>query len=124
MITLLPEKDKKTVKKIFDGKSIEYNENSGCMIAKSGDEILGMCLYYLDKRSMTVLYIEPTNDIMLLDGILRSTIHIATESFVLDIKYADKSYEDIFEKLGFIKDKSTNSIDADKLFKGCGCCGG
>ena len=121
MITLLPERDKKTVKEIFDERNIEYNENSGCMIAKSGEETLGMCLYYLDNKSMTILHIEPKDDIMLLDGILRSTIHVATENFILDIKYADKSYEEVFEKLSFIKDKTAKRLDADKLFKGCNC---
>ena len=121
MITLMPERDKDTVKDIFKSKSIEYNENSGCVLAKSGEEILGMCLYYLDNKSMTILHIEPKDDIMLLDGILRSTIHVATENFVLDIKYADKTYEETFEKLGFIKDKTAKSLDADKLFKGCNC---
>ena len=121
MITLMPEMDIDTVKEIFGSKNIEYNENAGCVLAKSGEEILGMCLYYLDKKSMTILSIEPKDNIMLLDGILRSTIHVATENFVLDIKYADKSYEEVFEKLGFIKDKTTKSLDADKLFKGCNC---
>ena len=121
MITLMPERDKDTVKEIFVSKNIEYNENAGCVLAKSGEEILGMCLYCLDDKSMTVLHIEPKDDIMLLDGILRSTIHTATEKFVLNIKYADDSYEEVFEKLGFIKDKTAKSLDADKLFKGCNC---
>lgn len=121
MITLLPEKEKNTVKKIFDSKNIEYTDNSGCVTAKFGEEVLGMCLYYLDKKSMTILHIEPTDDIMLLDGILRSTIHVATESFVLDVRYGEKTDERIFEKLDFIKDKTTRSLDVDKLFKGCNC---
>ncbi len=121
MITLMPERDKDTVKEIFEKKNIEYNENAGCVTARAEKEILGMCLYYLDNKSMTVLHIEPKDDIMLLDGILRSTIHVATENFVLDIKYDDKSYEQVFENLGFVKDKNTRSLDADKLFKGCNC---
>lgn len=121
MITLLPEKEKIAIKKIFDSKNIEYNDNSGVVTAKFKDEILGMCLYYLDDKCMTILHIEPTDDIMLLDGILRSTIHVATEKFVIDVKYDSGIDAEVFRKLDFIKDENEKSLDVDKLFRGCNC---
>ena len=121
MITVLPSKDREEIKRIFSEKNVEYCENSGCVIAKQGDEVLGKCLYNLDEKCMTILEIEPKDDIMLLDGILRSTLHIATERSIMDAKYSKKSDEKIFETLKFIKDKNLRTLDTDKLFGGCKC---
>ncbi len=121
MITVLPSKDKEEIKKIFKEQNIKFCENSGCVIAKFGEEVLGKCLYYLDDNCMTVLKIEPKDDLMLLDGILRSTLHIATERSIMKAVYSDVSDESIFEKLGFIKDKNLRTLDTDRLFLGCSC---
>lgn len=121
MITVSPSKDTEEIKRIFKEQNIEYCENSGCVIAKQGDEVLGKCLYNLDEKCMTILEIEPKEDIMLLDGILRSTLHIATERSIMKAIYTDNSYENIFEKLGFLKDKNLRTLDTDKLFGGCEC---
>ncbi|MCQ2455559.1 MAG: hypothetical protein MJ090_05420 [Clostridia bacterium] len=121
MITLLPEKDNAVIKKAFEDKNIEYNENAGMLSVKSGDEMLGFCLYFLDSEKMTIAEIEPKDDIMLVDGIVRSTIHIASERFILDIRYSENIDENVFEKIGFIKDKNKRTLDADKLFGGCAC---
>lgn len=121
MITLLPEKNKDIIKKTFDENNLEYNENCGVLFAKSGEEILGFSLYSLSKEQMTIFKITAENDILLADGIIRSTLHIATEKFVLDARYSDSADKTVFEKLGFIKDENEKTLDTDKLFRGCNC---
>ena len=121
MITVSPSKDTEEIKRIFKEQNIEYCENSGCVIAKQGDGVLGKCLYNLDEKCMTILDIEPKDDIMLLDGILRSTLHIATERSIMKATYVDTSFESVFETLKFIKDKPSRTLDTDRLFGGCEC---
>ena len=122
MITLAPLKEKAEIEKYFKSKGILTDENSGCLIAQSGGEILGFSLYSLTKDKMTVHYIEPINDIALADGILRSTIHIACENNVYDTFYSESLDEDFLKKIGFIKNSDEKSLDTEKLFKSCRGC--
>lgn len=121
MITVSPLKDKKLIENFFQEQNYEFNENSGCVAAMDGDEVLGKCLYYLYEKGITVLSVEPHNDLMLADGILRSALHVAAQRSAMDARYQDKSYETLFEKLDFIKDKEERTLDIDKLFGGCNC---
>ena len=122
MITLSACKEEEKIKEIFKEKSLDYNEKSGCVFARFENEILGYCLYYLDEKQICILYLEPQDDIMLADGILRSALHIAAERSAMDASYSEDAPESLFEKLGFILDKNSRKLDIDKLFKGCGCC--
>jgi len=119
MITL------KTVEKqeamaFFEKESLTYNERSSCLCAKDGDEVLGYCLFDIDSEKMTVRAIEPQNDLMLLDGVLRSTLHIAASRNISEAVWADKSPKKIFKTLGFITEE--NTLNVNKLFESkCGC---
>ena len=121
MIEVLPERDPVKIKELFADKGIQFKETAGFVSAKCGEDILGFCLYYLDEKRMDILCIEPLDDLLLADGILRSTIHIACERFVMDVRYSENLDDKIFEKLGFIKNRESRSLDTDKLFGGCGC---
>lgn len=123
MIALAPLNDNDKIKSIFIEKGIEYTDNSGCVTAMQGTDLLGLCLYELDSKKMTVKYIEPLSDIGLADGILRSTLHVAAESSIMDAFYADSLPEDFLNKIGFIKDGTEKRLDIDKLFKSCASCG-
>lgn len=120
MITLLKEDIGKT-KLYFKENGFSFNENSGCLAAKEREEVLGYSLFYLDGEGMTVLKIA-AGDLMLFDGILRSTLHIAAERGVMDAFYADTLNTENLEKLGFIKDRCEKRLDIDKLFKSSCCC--
>jgi len=122
MLSLFPLKDKEEIAGIYSSRQMTANENSGCVICKNGDEVLGLCLYELSDK-MLIKHIEPINDIALADGILRSTLHVAAERFVMDAFYADSMPEDFFEKLGFIEDKTEKRLCIDKLFTSCQSCG-
>ena len=122
MLSLFPLEDKKQIADFFKSKGLLPCENSGCVVCKNGEELLGLCLYDLSDK-MVIRYIEPIEDIALADGILRSTLHVATERFVTDSFYADTVPEEFFKKIGFIKNQDEKRLDTDKLFKSCQSCG-
>ncbi len=121
MISVIPCRDKKKIALLFDKHNIKTDSNSGCVIASTGDEILGYCLYRLDKKTMIVYAVEPQSDIPLADGILRSALHVAAENFVLDAFYDDCAPVDLFRTLAFIKNENEKRLNIDKLFGGCNC---
>lgn len=122
MITLGPVKDREYIKNLFCEKGLVADEYSGLVVARDKEEILGLALYELDGSKMTVLYIEPLEDIAFADGILRSTLHVAAERGIMDAFYAETLPEDFLNKLGFIKNRKEKRLDIDKLFKSCcGC---
>lgn len=123
MLTLSVLKDMGKVEKLFRDSGLTQNENSLCLLATDGKTDFGYSLFDLTKEKMTVRYIEPVTDLSLADGILRSTLHIAAERFVMEVFYADTVDESFFEKLGFIKDKEKKTLNIDKLFMGCQSCG-
>ena len=123
MLFLAPMTSRQEIENIFLEKGIGSSEFSGCVTAKNGDELLGLCLYDLDSKKITVHYIEPLNDVSLADGILRSTLHVAAERSVMNAFYANTVPEDFLKMIGFIKDADEKSLDIDKLFKSCQSCG-
>ena len=123
MITLAPLENKDEVCGIFKENGIECNGNSGCVTALCGEEKLGYCLYDIDERSVTIRFIKPSDDIMLADGILRSTLHVAAERGITTAFYADTAPEKLFEKLDFIESREEKTLKIEKLFESC-CCKG
>ena len=120
MITL------KTVEKeealgFYEKEGLSATENSQCLCAKDKDEVLGYCLFDLESDKMIIRAIEPQNDLMLLDGVLRSTLHIAANRSIENAVWADKAPEKAFKTLRFINDD--NTLNINKLFeeKCCGC---
>ena len=122
MLTVLPCKDREEIENIFKSYSLEITENSGCVVARDRDEILGECLYELDYKSITVLRLSPQDDIMLADGILRSALHQAAERSAMDARFSADAPEALFKTLGFIKNADERTLDIDKLFGGCCSC--
>lgn len=122
MITLSIPDEKEKIARLFKDNNIEQNENSLCLIANDGEKDLGFSLFDITKDKMLIKYIEPLNDLSLADGILRSTLHIAAQRFVTDVYYDTTTDKDVFEKLGFIKDKSKKTLNVDKLFMSCQSC--
>ena len=122
MITLKTLENTEEIKELFQKEELLYNQNSNCLCAKDREDILGYCLFDIDSEKITVRAIEPQDDISLCDGILRSTLHVAHERGIVKAYYADKSPENIFEMLRFIKSLTEKSLDINKLFESCcGC---
>lgn len=123
MITVAPSGDKNEIACFFEKAGEILNGNSGCVVARCGDEVLGFCLYDLTDKGIIVRYIEPGDDLSLADGILRSTLHVAASRSAMDAHYTGTDNEALFLKLGFVLDKKDKKLDIDKLFRGCGCKG-
>lgn len=122
MLYLGPIKEKAEIKKLFEDREFTFCDKSGCLTVKAGQVVLGLCLYELDSNAMTVLHIEPTEDIPLADGILRSTLHVACERGVMTAYYADTVPHDFLKKIDFIKSETEKTLLVDKLFKSsCNC---
>lgn len=122
MLTVLPCRDREETKNIFQKYSVAFTENSGCVVARDRDEILGECLYELDDKSITVLRLSPQDDMMLADGILRSALHQAAERSAMDARFSADAPEVLLKNLGFIKNADERTLDIDKLFGGCCSC--
>ena len=122
MLTLGPVSDREMVKSIFNEKNIEYNENSQCVSCTDEKEILGFCLFDLEKDKITVKYIEPVTDIALADGILRSSLHVAAVRSITAAYYDDTVPEDFLQSVKFIKNKNEKTLNIDKLFESCCNC--
>ena len=121
MITVAPINDKELINAYFKKSDRDTDEYSGAVVAKSGDEVLGYCIYELYEKGITILGIEPDNDLPLADGILRSALHVAALRSAMDARYESENNEELFEKLGFILDRKEKKLNIDKLFKGCSC---
>lgn len=119
MITVAPIGKREEIKEYYDSVNISVSKNSGCVLAKTDEEVLGFCLYELTERGITILYIESQNDFTLADGIIRATLNIAALRGITDARYS--GCEKLFKKLGFILDENEKRLDIDKLFVSCNC---
>lgn len=121
MITLKTVENNNAAIPFFEKEKIEFSPFSDCLLAKDGDEVLGYCLFDIKDGEMNIRAIEPQNDLMLLDGILRSTLHIASSRDIKSAIWSDKAPEKIFRTLGFVADD--NKLNINKLYEsGCSCC--
>ncbi len=113
--------DSQEARTFFEKEDLVFNEYSNCLCAKDGEEVLGYCLFDIDSKKMTVRAIEPQSDLMLLDGILRSTLHIAASRNLTEAVWSEKAPEKVFKTLGFINEE--NELNINKLYesKCCGC---
>ena len=121
MISISPVADRERLEALYLKSGVKFNEFSCAVAACDRDEVLGYCLFELYEKGITVTYLEPQEDIMLADGILRSALHVAAQRSAMDAHYSENLDEAIFENLGFILSKEDKSLDIDKLFGGC-CC--
>lgn len=113
--------EKNEAKAFFEKEGIGFNDYSDCLCAKDGNEILGYCLFDIKDDEMTIRAIEPQNDLMLLDGVLRSTLHIAASRNLEKAIWDNKAPEKIFKALGFVTED--NTLNINKLYEsGCSCC--
>ena len=122
MIVLAPISDKSEINRLFLENGLEFTEFSGCVKAKCGEEVLGFCLYDLDKNGIVIYKIIPENDLMLADGILRSTLHVAAERSIMNAFYSGGDVERLCDKLGFILDREEKRLNINKLFESCCSC--
>lgn len=121
MITLKTVEERQEAKVFFEKENLEFTEFSDCLLAKDRDEVLGYCLFDIEDKKMTIHAIEPKNDMMLLDGVLRSTLHIAASRNLEEAVASENAPLNVFKTLGFLKEE--NKLNISKLYEsGCSCC--
>ena len=113
--------EKEEGKTFFQKENLNFNVNSYCLCAKDGQEVLGYSLFDIENQKMIIRAIEPQNDLMLLDGVLRSTLHIAASRNLTEAIWSDNAPEKIFKTLGFINEQNTLNIGKLYESKCCGC---
>ena len=116
MIEIHPLRDGDRLAKLYNEKGIKFTDDSIAVVAHSNDEILGCCLFDLTLEKGTVHHIEPADDIMFADGILRSALHVCVENGVFSVFYSESAPIKLIEKLGFIKNDEGKQLNVDKLF--------
>ena len=122
MIALAPISDRDEINRLFLVNKLNFSEISGCVKAKCGEEVLGFCLYDLDKNGIIIYKIVPENDLSLADGILRSTLHVAAERSIMNAFYSGGDTEKLCDSLGFIINKEEKRLNINKLFESCCSC--
>ena len=101
---------------------IENTEHKNVMAAFDGQEVIGFSVFAINETSLTLFRIVPEDDILLADGMLRSTLHVAATRGLNNACYDGSMNEQLLNKLKFIKDREKKQLDIDRLFADC-CCG-
>ena len=122
MLEILLCDDKNIVNELYKNCSLPYDDNKLAIRAMFGEEVLGFCLFEISGEKATVFSVEPKEDTMLADGLLRSALHVGTERGITDAFYEDTKYEDLYLKINFLEDKDTKRLKLQNLFSGCCNC--
>ena len=119
------------IKKITDAnevqalcKSVGLNCSDSTLAAAMVDreERLGFSVFDLFNGYAVLRWLEPTDNIALADGMLRSSIHIALQNQCASVYYEDTVSESLLEQLGFIMNREQKQLNTHKLFETCGNC--
>ena len=104
-------------------KNIRFNDGVTTVIsAVEKGETLGSLIYDIIDNKMVIRFIEPIDDFILADGILRSALFIAANKSIMDVFWENPVPYDLISKLGFVKNKEECSIDVTNLFSSCENC--
>ncbi|MBQ6815867.1 MAG: hypothetical protein IJP26_01365 [Clostridia bacterium] len=121
MLSVLPVTDNSELSEIYKSANIQLTENAGAVVAKNGNEVLGLCLFTL-KNNITINYLAPADDLMLADGILHSALHVAECNGVFTACYSNTAPINVLKKLDFILDEAEKTLKIEKLHQGCHGC--
>jgi hypothetical protein len=122
MIEIHPLREKDKLAKLYVESNVKMNENSMAVVCADGEDVLGFCLFDMLADSLVVHSLEPQNNLMLLDGILRSALHVGVENGIMSAFYSENAPKDVFSKLKFIKNEENRELNVDKLFSSCKNC--
>lgn len=115
--------DKNVLLKIFNECNCDFSENSVAVLAYEGDEIVGNCLYEKHCGYLDILDINPKDDLLLADGLLRSALFVGIESGCIEAYFTEYAPVDLLKKLDFISNIDKKQLNVNKLFSSCQNCG-
>ncbi len=122
MIEIHPLRDKQKLAKLYIDNNVIMKESSMAVVCSDGDEFLGFCLFDMEKEHLELHVLEPENDLFLVDGILRSALHVGVENGIMNAIYSETAPSEVLSKLKFIKNAETRELLVDKLFSSCKNC--
>lgn len=111
MLEIKIENNIEIIKNTYKEKGITYNNKDKLILAKDKNEVLGCVLFSVINNNIYLKYAEPKEDIMLLDGLVRSMLHYASENLIQNAYFEDTSPIEQLKKLNFI-----DTSDKNKLF--------
>lgn len=122
MLEILVCEDKLAVAELYRKSGLQFDDDKLAIRAMFDDEVLGYCLFDINADTATVFAVEPTDDIMLADGLLRSALHVGNERGITEAFYSNIEYEALFEKINFLEDKEQKKLKLQNLFSDCCHC--
>ena len=122
MLEILVCEDKNITKELYTHLGLKYNDGSLAIRAMSGEECLGYALFFIENHKETVFAVEPKEDRMLADGLLRSALHVGCERGIIEAFYFGENYTELYEKIDFIENKEEKKLKLQNLFTDCCAC--
>lgn len=122
MIEVLKTEDKDLIKETYSAKNIEYNDGDMLISATENGVIIGQILFSATDKEIILKYAEPKEDILLLDGLVRSMLHFASENCIEKAFYTDSAPIEQLNKLRFIDDLDNKSLKMLGLLGSCENC--
>ncbi len=122
MVEVLKISDVNVIKSTYAAKNIEYKIGDMLINATENGDIIGQALFYADTEKIVLHYLEPKEDILLLDGLIRSVLHYASENCIKEAYFEKTAPIDKLQKLGFIEDLDKKSLKMLGLIGSCENC--
>ena len=122
MLQILVCEDINITKDLFKSLNIEYKDDFLAIRAMDKEDCLGFALFCINENTETVFAVEPKEDRMLADGLLRSALHVGCERGITEAFYFGDDYVELYEKINFIEDKEQCKLKLQNLFTDCCCC--
>ncbi len=122
MLEVLKCEDFEITKKLFLNNGLDFSGDGLAVRAMFGKECLGYALFKIEDTAAFIFTIQPVDDIMLADGLLRTALHIGNERGITEAFYTDESLVPLLEKLDFIENMAEKRLKLQNLFTDCcGC---
>ncbi len=122
MIEIHPIREKDKLLPLYSNAKVDFNENSLAILANDGDDVLGYCLFDMNDKCVVIHDLQPQDDIMFADGLLRSALHVGVENNKMQAFYSQTAPYELFKKLRFIKDEALRELNVNMLFSSCENC--
>lgn len=122
MIEVLKVENTEVIKETYFAKKIEYNDGDMLICATQNKNVIGQVLFSCNAKEITLKYAEPKEDILLLDGLIRSMLHYASENCIENAFYTDTAPIEQLNKLRFIEDMNNKSLKMLGLLGSCENC--
>ena len=119
MIEVLKVLDADVIKKAYIAKNIDYKDGDMLICATENNSTIGQIMFSNSNEAITLKFAEPKNDILLLDGLVRSMLHYASENCIQKAYYLETAPIEQLFKLGFIENEEEKQL---KMLGLLGCC--